>query len=86
MMAVTAQGDSSQVVNRINDVLSTAGIAPDPGDIQLTWPPAGDPLTPVTVVINYDFELLAGPILGIVPGTIPLSARCVMKYEAASSP
>jgi hypothetical protein len=86
MMAVSAQSDSAQVIQRINDVLSTARITPQPDDIQLIWPPPGDPLTPVTVEINYDFELLAGPILGIVPGTIPLSARCVMKYEAASAP
>lgn len=84
MMAVKAEGDSTEVLQRINDVLSTAGITLEPDDITLTWPPATDPELPVTVVINYDFELFAGPILGIVPGTIPLSARCVMRWEAQS--
>jgi len=80
MMAVMPPDSSDAVYARINDVLSTAGIVPEEDDIQLTWAPAG-PHKPVTVTINYDFELLAGPILGIVPGKIPLSARCVMMYE-----
>jgi Flp pilus assembly protein TadG len=86
MMAVTAQsaGADSVVTNRINDVLSTAGIVPEPGDIQLIWPVGPGSSDPVTVTINYDFKLIAGPILGIVPGKIPLSARCVMRYEAGS--
>lgn len=82
VMAVTAKSDSSQVLQRINDVLSTAGIVPDPGDVTLTWPTdENDPLRPVTVEITHDFELFAGPILGVIPGTVPLSARCVMKQE-----
>ena len=86
LAAVSAPADSADVIQRIRDVLSTAAINPDPSDIRLTWPPEGDPLSPVTVEINYDFDLIAGPILGVIPGTIPLSARCVMKYEAFSSP
>ena len=86
LAAVSAQAESSAVITRIRDVLSTAAINPDPSDIRITWPALGDPLSPVTVQINYDFELIAGPILGVIPGTIPLSARCVMKYEAFSSP
>jgi hypothetical protein len=88
MMAVNPAGAASDslVIGRINDVVSTAGITLEQGDIQLTWPPPGDDLEPVTVVINHDFELIAGPILGIVPGTIPLSARCVMKHEAGTLP
>jgi hypothetical protein len=86
LAAVSSQADSAAVIQRIRDVLSTAAINPDPSDIKLTWPPPGDPLSPVTVEIDYDFHLIAGPILGIIPGTIPLSARCVMRYEAVSSP
>ena len=82
LAAVTAPADSADVIQRIRDVLSTAAINPDPSDIRLTWPSdLNDPLAPVTVQINYDFDLIAGPVLGIIPGTIPLSARCVMKYE-----
>lgn len=86
LAAVRAEADSAIVIQRIRDVLSTAAINPDPDDIKVIWPPEGDPLTPVTVEIRYDFDLMTGPVLGIVPGTIPLSARCVMKYEAASTP
>ena len=86
LAAVRPQTDSLIVIQRIRDVLSTAAIDPDPGDIKLTWPADEDPLTPVTVEIRYDFDLMTGPVLGIIPGTIPLSARCVMKYEAKSGP
>ncbi len=81
-MAVTAPSESTKVLQRINDVLSTAGIVPDPGDVTLTWPAdQSDPIRPVTVEITHDFDLFAGPILGVIPGTVPLSARCVMKQE-----
>ena len=86
LAAVSKQSDSTDVIQRIRDVLSTAAINPDPSDIRITWPDDGDLLSPVTVEINYDFDLIAGPVLGVIPGTIPLSARCVMKWEAASSP
>ena len=83
VMAVTdAPSDSAKVLQRINDVLSTAGIVPDPGDVRLTWPP--DPnaeIRPVTVEITHDFDLFAGPILGVIPGTVPLSARGVRRNE-----
>lgn len=81
MMSVSAEGDSTDVIDRINDVLSTARITLQPGDVQLNWPSGPGSTDPVEVVINYNFELFTGPVLGIVPGTIPLSARCVMKYE-----
>jgi Flp pilus assembly protein TadG len=79
MMAVSDSTQAQDVIDRIEDVLSTARIVLEEDDIQLTWAPVQ--YGPVEVVINYDFELLAGPILGIVPGTIPLSARCVMRDE-----
>ncbi len=79
LMAVKA--DSTDVMQRINVVLSTAGITPEPGDIRLTWPDGPGALAAVTVEIDYDFELFTGPVLGVIPGTVPLSARCVMKLE-----
>jgi Flp pilus assembly protein TadG len=86
LAAVSAQSDSVTVIARVREVLNTAAINPDPSDIKLFWPTPGDPTDPVTVEINYDFDLIAGPVLGIIPGTIPLSARCAMRYEAVSSP
>jgi Flp pilus assembly protein TadG len=69
IMAVTAEDDSSGVLQRMNEVLATAGITPQPGDITLTWPPdPSDPLAPVTAQINYEFELFTGPVLGVIPG------------------
>jgi Flp pilus assembly protein TadG len=85
VMAITAEGDTTDVIQRINEVLATAGITPEAGDVTLTWPSdPTDPLAPVTVQINYEFELFTGPVLGVVPGAVPLSARCVMKYEAGT--
>ncbi len=86
VMAVTGKSGTTDVYQRINDVLSTAGIVLDSGDIELTWSTTPSTLATVEVVVNYDFEFFAGPILGIIPGTIPLSARCVMKDEAGSPP
>lgn len=81
LMAVSAGSDSTDVVDRIKEVLATARIDPEPGDISLTWPEDGESLPAVRVRIDHEFELFAGPILGIIPGTINMSARCVMKYE-----
>jgi len=81
MMSVHPASDSTDVYARINEVLSTARITLAPGDIQLSWPSTPNSDDPVTCTINYNFELFTGPVLGIVPGTIPLSARCVMRYE-----
>jgi len=84
LMAVSAAGDSLEVIGRIREVLGTAGIDPAPGDMKLIWPASGSSLPAVRVRIDHDFDLLAGPILGVVPGTIHMSAKCVMKYEASS--
>lgn len=84
LMAVSAQRDSVQVINRIKEVLGTAGIDPQPGEIGLIWQAGGATRPVVRVRIDHDFHLFAGPILGIIPGTIHMSARCVMLYEASS--
>jgi Flp pilus assembly protein TadG len=78
-LAVVTGPDVALVTTKITEVCAAAGVTPSA--ITITGPDPADPDRRVTVVVQTDFQVLTGNILGPFNGTIPLRATSVMRHE-----
>jgi len=86
-LAVVTAPDVPRVTSRVTEVCSAAGItATSPfcrlSSITVTPPAANDPDRRTTVVVQANFRIIPGEILGTFSGTIPLRATSVMRHES----
>ncbi len=79
-LAIVTAPDVGAVTMRVTEVCAAAGITPSA--ITITGPDPGDPDRRVTVVVQTNFQVLTGNILGPFNGTIQLRATSVMRHEA----
>jgi hypothetical protein len=79
-LAVVTGPDVAAVEAKVTEVCAAAGVVPTA--ITVTPPSSTDPERRVTVEVQTDFVVIPGRILGTFSGTIPLSARSVMRHES----
>lgn len=78
-LAAVTGPDVDAVQNRVTDVCTSAGITPS--NIVITPPDPNDPERRVTVLVETDFTIIPGRILGTFSGTVPLRSTMVMRHE-----
>jgi Flp pilus assembly protein TadG len=78
-LAAVTEPDVIAVQNRVTDVCTSAGITPS--NIVVTPPDPNDPERRVTVLVETNFTVIPGNILGTFSGTVPLRSTMVMRHE-----
>lgn len=78
-LAVVTGPDVDAVQNRVTEVCAAAGVTPS--SITVTPPDPDDPERRVTVVVETDFTVIPGTILGTFSGTVPLRSTSIMRHE-----
>jgi hypothetical protein len=78
-LAVVTEPDVAAVQARVTDVCTSAGVTPS--SITVTPPDPNDPERRVTVVVETNFTVISGRILGTFSGTVPLRSTMIMRHE-----
>jgi Flp pilus assembly protein TadG len=79
-VAVVTTPDVAVVNARVNELCAAGRVTPT--NITVTGPDPLDPDRRVTVLVQADFQVIPGLILGSFSGTIPLQSSCVMRHES----
>lgn len=79
-VAVVTDPDVAAVNARVNELCSAARVVPTA--VTVTGPDPADPDRRVTVIVQSDFQVIPGQVLGTFSGTIPLQSTCVMRHES----
>lgn len=79
-LAVVTGPDVAAVNARVQEVCNAARITPT--SVVVSGPDPVDVSRRVTVVVESDFQVVTGHILGSFSGTIPLRATAVMRHES----
>jgi TadE-like protein len=78
-LAVVTAPNIAAVEQRVRDVCDAAGV--EPTNIDVTPPDPADPERRVSVMVETDFVVIPGRILGAFSGTIPLRTTTIMRHE-----
>ena len=78
-LAVVTAPNIAAVEQRVRDVCDAAGV--EPSNIDVTPPDPADPERRVSVMVETEFVVIPGRILGTFSGTIPLRTTTIMRHE-----